>query len=120
MTYKNPKPRTADSINFCLKGSCRDLIACNGRINTQKSVVMFSAAAMYHIVRLSRQLWVRLGMKTDAGMQAKLIKTDWITFQMLANKIRANDTRLIITPLKTRRYCSSRAILTIQSDQIYS
>jgi len=59
-------------------------------------------------------------MKRDTGRQEKVTKKDWIMFQTLENKIRASETRLTITPLKTRRYCSSRAILTMQSDQTYS
>lgn len=120
VTHKNPKQRTAESNNFCFKGRCKDFIAGNGKIKTQKSVVMLNPAAMYHIVKLSKQRLARLGTKRDTGMQAKTAKTDWITFQMHAKKIRASDARRRITPLKTRRYCSSRAILTMQSDQTYS
>lgn len=76
MTHKNPKHRTADSNNFCFKGRCKDLMAGNGKNKTQKSVVMLSAAAMHHIVKLSRQLLARLGMKNDIGMQLKLTKMD--------------------------------------------
>jgi len=71
VTHKNPRQRMAASNNFCLRGSCRDLIAGKGNRKTQKSVVMFIDAATYHIFKLSTQRLARLGMKMGTGIHAK-------------------------------------------------
>lgn len=89
-----------------------------GRRKTIKSVVILIPAAMYHIVRLSRQCGARLGTKVLTGLQANDTRMDWATFHETEKHMMTIDARCSQGAMKIRLYWRSRLILTQQSDQM--
>lgn len=99
-------------------GSCKELSSGIGRRKTIKSVVMLIPAAMYQIVRLSRQRGARLGMKALTGLQANDTRMDCATFHETEKHMMMIDARWIQVAMKIRLYWRSRLILTQQRDQM--
>lgn len=83
-----------------------------------KSVVMLIPAAMYQMVRLSRQCGARLGIKALTGLHANDTRIDCAIFQETEKQIMIIDTRCNQAAMKMRLYWRSKLILTQQSDQM--
>lgn len=90
--------------NLWRMGSCNELMSGIGRRKTMKSVVMLIPAAIYQIVKLSRQRGARLGMKTLTGLQAKETRMDWQMFHVTEKQMIISDTRCSQGAMKIRLY----------------
>lgn len=99
-------------------GSCRDWTSGIGIRKTIKSVTILMAAAMYHIVRLSRHLSAKLGCRMVIGTQARVTRADCTMFQTRAKPMIQTDARCSHRATKMRRYCKSRLILTRHKAQM--